>query len=401
MVLRGMQRQQYHRSLAMLLVMWLAVIAYQFSRFFIPLNRLSSSSSSSTEDYVVSDKEHYSMNINDAGMLAKHSALPALPYQPKFFLSCRHLHGPTWILRKGLMNAGLLETHNISDSNFVVACNSRTKIPLLVKHVFGLRIMSNIIGVVKSYCLGSEKSEQLACRRALAAMDGCEYNTLGIQPPQFQLPEECPTLAKLRQPVLTKPVEGLQGLGIIYHKSPPSIKRCQEEFKNHIAQAYVSNLALLNGFKFDLRTWVLVAQVDPLMVFAANGFARVAGEIFDANARDSMVHVTNAHGQNEGKGHYRSLPSIEGLLNQAYPDSFPLGYFNSSFYEKVDRATRFAVLAQFKTYFGDFTVKPRLGFFQLFGWFQLYLKEQTNPRTKTNEKSVRLDFGHSCPTASA
>lgn len=58
------------------------------------------------------------------------------------------------------------------------------------------------------------------------------------------------------------------------------------------------NPLLVNGFKFDLRIYVLVTQVEPLCVYVYDeGLARFATEPWKAprvsNMRDKTVHLTN------------------------------------------------------------------------------------------------------------
>ena len=64
-----------------------------------------------------------------------------------------------------------------------------------------------------------------------------------------------------------------------------------------IMQRYLKNPLLLNGFKFDLRIYVLVTSVNPLEVFLYNeGFGRFSTVPFtlDPNVKgNKFVHLTN------------------------------------------------------------------------------------------------------------
>jgi hypothetical protein len=129
----------------------------------------------------------------------------------------------------------------------------------------------------------------------------------------------------------------------------------------------VHNLALVNGFKFDVRTWLLVARLDPLMVFHADGFARVAASRYNADDSDPMVHVTNAHGQEDAQGHFKTFGAIGAVLAAAPGSNFAPDYFSTSFRAQVDRSAKYVALAQFKAAgFAEHARWPRTGFFHVF-----------------------------------
>merc|ERR1712048_1130794 len=64
-----------------------------------------------------------------------------------------------------------------------------------------------------------------------------------------------------------------------------------------IAQAYISNPLLINGYKFDLRLYVVVTSFDPLRIYLnGEGLVRFATEKYSAEAgtlTNTMMHLTN------------------------------------------------------------------------------------------------------------
>lgn len=86
--------------------------------------------------------------------------------------------------------------------------------------------------------------------------------------------------------------------------------------------------------------------MDPLIIFHADGFVRVAAERYSAQATDPMIHVTNAHGQEAADGHFRTFSSVGQDLAKMYPNDFSSSYFKTKFRNLVDRSARFAALAQ-------------------------------------------------------
>ncbi len=65
-----------------------------------------------------------------------------------------------------------------------------------------------------------------------------------------------------------------------------------------VVQRYLSKPYLIDGLKFDLRIYVLVAGVDPLKIFVYHqGLARFATETYVAPNKDNIddicMHLTN------------------------------------------------------------------------------------------------------------
>ncbi|KAK7492938.1 hypothetical protein BaRGS_00015885 [Batillaria attramentaria] len=93
---------------------------------------------------------------------------------------------------------------------------------------------------------------------------------------------------------IVKPANGAQGHGISLfryaEKIPPS--------EHFIVQEYIDKPLLLDGYKFDLRVYVLVTSCDPLRVFLFNdGLVRLATEKYVAphenNIHHLYMHLTN------------------------------------------------------------------------------------------------------------
>lgn len=93
---------------------------------------------------------------------------------------------------------------------------------------------------------------------------------------------------------IVKPEASSQGRGIFITKHPEELNP-RDRF---VIQEYVSNPFLLDGFKFDLRVYVLVTSCDPLRIFVyEDGITRLASEKYAKPNRRNLeqvyMHLTN------------------------------------------------------------------------------------------------------------
>jgi tubulin polyglutamylase TTLL4 len=65
----------------------------------------------------------------------------------------------------------------------------------------------------------------------------------------------------------------------------------------YLASKYVARPHLINGFKYDLRVYVLVSSFDPLRIYVYNdGLVRFATEQYSLDPNDMkkrFIHLTN------------------------------------------------------------------------------------------------------------
>ncbi|XP_038623086.1 neugrin isoform X2 [Tachyglossus aculeatus] len=93
---------------------------------------------------------------------------------------------------------------------------------------------------------------------------------------------------------ICKPDSGCRGRGIFLTRNPREIKPGE----HMICQQYISKPFLVDGFKFDLRIYVLITSCDPLRIFVyEEGLARFATlpyvEPSVGNLDDVCMHLTN------------------------------------------------------------------------------------------------------------
>lgn len=95
---------------------------------------------------------------------------------------------------------------------------------------------------------------------------------------------------------ICKPQKGCQGKGIYITRKP--IIKDKESDSKYIIQQYIDKPLLIDGFKFDLRVYVLVTSCDPLRIFVyKEGLARFATtpytDLTNLNMSQHCMHLTN------------------------------------------------------------------------------------------------------------
>lgn len=100
--------------------------------------------------------------------------------------------------------------------------------------------------------------------------------------------------SKKNKTYICKPDSGCQGRGIFLSKNLKEIKHGE----HMICQQYLSKPFLVDGYKFDLRIYVLVTSCEPLRIFIyKEGLARFATmsytEPSHSNLDDVCMHLTN------------------------------------------------------------------------------------------------------------
>ncbi|XP_066210723.1 tubulin polyglutamylase TTLL13 [Saccopteryx leptura] len=124
---------------------------------------------------------------------------------------------------------------------------------------------------------------------------------------------------------ICKPDSGCQGRGIFVTRNPRDIKPGE----HMICQQYISKPFLIDGFKFDMRIYVLLTSCDPLRIFIyEEGLARFATmpyvEPSQSNLDEVCMHLTNyainKHSENfvrdDAVGSKRKLSTLNAWLQE-------------------------------------------------------------------------------------
>ncbi|BFZ20664.1 hypothetical protein BsWGS_23703 [Bradybaena similaris] len=95
---------------------------------------------------------------------------------------------------------------------------------------------------------------------------------------------------------IVKPSEGSQGQGIYLLDDPSSYSHCNN--RSHVVQEYLSNVFLMDSYKFDLRVYVVLKSLEPLEFYICReGLARFSTLPYEKpsnkNMHETFMHLTN------------------------------------------------------------------------------------------------------------
>ena len=96
---------------------------------------------------------------------------------------------------------------------------------------------------------------------------------------------------------IVKPAAGLQGHGISLTTFPLEAAAVRgSNGKTSVIQHYIDPPLLLEGFKFDLRLYVLITSVDPLKIYLYNdGLVRLCTTPYCSPTSTKSMNNRNAH----------------------------------------------------------------------------------------------------------
>jgi hypothetical protein len=102
---------------------------------------------------------------------------------------------------------------------------------------------------------------------------------------------------------------------------------------------YIANPAtMMGGYKFDFRTYVLVASLKPQMVFYHDGFVRKSDKVFDLGSKDLNVHITNKVTQSKEE-HFFNFTTLGNELHREL--GLPLDHLDKYVRPRAKAVTRF------------------------------------------------------------
>uniref|UniRef100_A0A1I8HR71 Tubulin--tyrosine ligase-like protein 9 n=1 Tax=Macrostomum lignano TaxID=282301 RepID=A0A1I8HR71_9PLAT len=209
---------------------------------------------------------------------------------------------------------------------------------------------------------------------------------------------------------IVKPDAGAQGGGIYLIRSAADYSRQQSGRPlSHIVQTYLDSPLLLDGYKFDLRLYVLLLEADPTprVFICRDGLARFCTQQYAAPNADNLganlMHLTNysinkrsrafVHGNAE-TGSKRTFSSVLRQLAASMGDSCDVLALRRSI-ERLCVKTTLAVLPELLVNMRQrgATVGQSPRCFQILGFDVLILSDLTPVLLEVNScPSLRLDY---------
>ncbi|XP_071498782.1 uncharacterized protein [Diadema antillarum] len=187
-----------------------------------------------------------------------------------------------------------------------------------------------------------------------------------------------------------------------------SSKEMQRRIRGYTAgqrliQRYIPNPLLLNGKKFDVRSYMLIACTNPFIVLFHHGYLRLSCENYDPDSRDISTHLTNQYQQKKNPNYQdikeETVWSMEDFndhvnKNLAEEKGLAKDWVFGFFQKRMCQIMTQCFLASKNK------LEPRLGYFDLLGFdflldtdMKIWLLEiNVNPALHTNCEVLRNEL---------
>ncbi|KAL1777315.1 inactive polyglycylase TTLL10 [Sigmodon hispidus] len=220
------------------------------------------------------------------------------------------------------------------------------------------------------------------------------------------------TLFDETQVWICKPTASNQGKGIFLIRSQEEVAALQAKTQSieddpiyrkmpfrapqaRVVQRYVQNPLLLDGKKFDVRSYLLIACTMPYMVFFGHGYARLTLSLYDPHSSDLSGHLTNQFMQKKSplymllkESTVWSMEHLNRYINDKFRKTkgLPRDWVFTTFTKRMQQIMAHCFLAV------KSKLECKLGYFDLIGCdflidenFKVWLLEMnSNPALHTN-----------------
>ena len=230
------------------------------------------------------------------GTVGKRKSAKKKSKKPIFYINLTHCKYD--ILRTCIEEKGWVECSDDDGVDWVIFWTDTSVSPQRVMLLEKYQKINHFPGM-----LSIARKAQLAINlRRLQAIFPKEYNFF---PETWVLPQDTKEFrnqfsdktGKSKHTFIIKPDAACQGKGIFLTRQLEHLNKMEEGIK-YVAQKYCASPFLIDGYKFDLRIYVLVLSCDPLRIFLYNdGLVRLCTTKYVAptekNLKKTKMHLTN------------------------------------------------------------------------------------------------------------
>jgi hypothetical protein len=167
----------------------------------------------------------------------------------------------------------------------------------------------------------------------------------------------------------------------------PTIDEKVKDVDQAIVQKYIANPLLINGHKFDMRLYVLITSVDPLMIYIyKDGLARFATEPYNSEStsiKNNHIHLTNAKVNKDDTEYFGEVGNpfsgFKWTLSMLKNYFMEEGMDWKMIWPRIEDAVRKTIILGYDTMKKDcLGLKSRYNCYKLFG-FDIMLDENLKP----------------------
>ncbi|KAL4221444.1 Tubulin tyrosine ligase-like [Mactra antiquata] len=254
----------------------------------------------------------------------------------------------------------------------------------LVNHVPNSHLLTNKLGLLNS--LKEYERVTLSTKGRLPRLRMSDFH-----PETYKLDEKSDRdlfleVYKDNEIWICKPVGMNQGKGIFLIRTREEINQLLEEreqkkqqaqkpgrpLMNRIVQRYIMNPLLLDGRKFDVRAYMLVASTVPFLILYHKGYVRLSCLKYNSDDTNLGIHLTNQFVQKKDPNYKElkedtawSMDKFNDYVNEQVRPDCPVEIEEDWVYNTFTKQMQKIMIHCFNSV--KHKLQSRIGFFDLFG----------------------------------
>ncbi|XP_060575183.1 probable beta-tubulin polyglutamylase isoform X1 [Ruditapes philippinarum] len=284
----------------------------------------------------------------------------------------------------------------------------------LVNHIPNSQLLTNKLGLLNS--LKSYERITLSTKGRLPRLKMTEFHPETYRLDDKTDREEFLRTYKESEIWICKPTGLNQGKGIFLIRSRKEVDEIlneQEQKKqqskkpglpvmNRIVQRYITNPLLLEGRKFDVRAYMLIASTVPFLILFHQGYVRLCCHEYEADNMDLGRHLTNQFVQKKNPNYEElkestawSMDRFNQYVNENVRPDCPVEIEEDWVYNTFTKQMQKIMIHLFNSV--KHRLQSRIGYFDLFGLdfmvdtnMKIYVIEvNTNPALTCNCEALQ------------